>query len=301
MIQLTQTLRSTATLVFLAVVVDLLTPQWAAADPTEGVPETACREVLSDIELAALPRPAIILVGERHGTREGPEAVGDIACSFAAGGLRVAILFETRRSHSETLASLDGGPDDRRRLCTGLNSFWSGAGDGRRSVAIAELAITAARLGRELNNPITLGAMDAESMFDRPEGMGPNTWRHVRMAANILTYASTHDAVIVNVGNFHPAAIAQNMVATTEPGTVSILKLRQVYAAGTAWNCQATGCGLHDEFEAPHYLGFVFSSAPEIQATDLVGSYDGVINIGAITASPPVALTDFCSEDRPAR
>lgn len=266
----------------------------AAANNAHAI--DACRAIDIDPAIEITPGETILIIGELHGHQQGPQAMGDLACQLAGEGHSVALLLEMNDEFSEPLSRLTGEQDeDHPIVCEALAPFWEGAsgrgGDGRSSVAIAELILRMGRLNAASASQVSVMAMDAS---DLDMSGGPNRQRRNVMSHTALQALDSHDVVLINVGNAHPTAI-QRRLLESDP-SLNVPRLLQIYPGGAAWNCTPQGCG-EREWSRPHRAVEIELSADlKIEQTDAAANYDAVFHIGSITASPPVIQSDLCGD-----
>lgn len=223
---------------------------------------------------AAAIRERVILVGELHGTNEMPAFASGLACSLLQQGRQVVLSLElpsdVQPEIDRYLAS-DGGEQARQPL---YDTNFGKLRDGRGSVAYMAM-MEQVRVLRNAGAPITLAATDA----GRSQLPGS---RDRVMAENIVELARKNPlaAVVSLSGNLHAAKLKGGHAgADYEP--LGYLLTRQmtthaivlVHAGGAAWVCMPQ-CGVHEMGGAG-------------AATKRRG-YDKVVNVGSITASPPV-------------
>ena len=84
-------------------------------------------------------KPKVVIVGEVHGTKEIPEFVGELACSFLQSGKKLILGLEIPSDTQETInvyMNSKGTPLDKKKL---IESEFGAGNDGRRSQAILAL------------------------------------------------------------------------------------------------------------------------------------------------------------------
>ena len=157
--------------------------------------------------------------------------------------------------------------------------------DGRRSAAYMSLLHTAWKLKRE-HPKLQIIAMDSPGTTSAAE-------RDKYMADQIRNILDEDKRYTV-------VAFAGNVHARRQKGTswnkefvpagyflrdVDSVSLNMDYTAGTAWNCNDAGCGVHPVSKAP---ASGKASIPRIELTQDDPNYDGQFVLGEITASLPV-------------
>ncbi|MBX7230236.1 MAG: hypothetical protein K1X48_11615 [Burkholderiaceae bacterium] len=84
-------------------------------------------------------KPRVVIVGEVHGTKEIPEFVGELACSFLQSGKKLILGLEIPSDTQEainTYMNSPGTPLDKKTL---IESEFGAGNDGRRSQAMLAL------------------------------------------------------------------------------------------------------------------------------------------------------------------
>ncbi|MEQ8405074.1 MAG: hypothetical protein RKE49_08245 [Oceanicaulis sp.] len=240
--------------------------------------------------------PLIVMLGELHGSREAPAFVGSLACTYARAGLRTAVLLEIPADVNADLRGLSGDRAlDRQRLCRGrIGHFWSWTRDGRGTTATAELMLDVAAM-RAADAPLTVAGFDAS---DIPVGLDGEEIREVRYGVTldiVRQAAQTHDVTLMLIGNLHPPGLARRIADIPELKAARIVRLRQRYEAGEAWNC-APSCGVNV------FDGHGRDPGEPIFSIELNARYerfDGTVHTGPITPAYPVRDSSFCAAEQP--
>jgi hypothetical protein len=256
----------------------------AAARATEPCPTIA--------GLEPLLRPGVVLLlGEIHGTVEGPEFAGDIACHAARLGLPVVVALEqplAGQGGVDSFLRSNGDAEARRALLAG--PFWLGVHqDGRASQAMLELIARVQGLRQS-------GRAARVALFD-PAAAGGGQARDRGMADRLaeLAAAETEAVTVVLTGNLHSRTDRGRsgnedyepmgyLLARRAPGRV--VALMQAHGGGSAWIC-APECGVAT-------LGGRRGERPwqiELGAGRPAG-HDGWFRVGGITASPPARISE---------
>lgn len=296
--------RPTLPVLALLLVIVLGTPPGSAVEqgvsrtpPLLGGSKAASSSNCGAAGLSPLLKPGrILLLGEIHGTVEGPSVVARVACEASGLGLPVLVALELpveeRPSVDRFLAS-DGGAAARRDLLAG--DFWQrDYQDGRSSAAMLELLDALRTLGSGSARPsVTL--LDSARRFDtgqeRDDSMGQRLVDLVRSsppaALIVALTGNVHSRSTEGVpwdAHYRPAGA---MVDSRWPDrTLSILL---VAPPGQAWICtgsDASSCG-------PHDLGGrdgVDSGRLDMYAVPEEG-HDGSFQLAALTASPPAVMS----------
>lgn len=229
-----------------------------------------------------LGKGRVLLLGEIHGTAEGPAFVEAVACHAVAAGLPVVVALELPRDEQEAVSGFlasEGG--EAARGAVRALPFWAKEyQDGRSSRAMLDL-LDGLRSRR--GNGGHLGVL----LFDRP---GDFSTRDRAMGERIVEAAKAHpQAFLVSLsGNLHSRTDegSGRMGATIEKalGPDRVRSLKMSHTGGTAWICEATaGCG-------PLRLGGRGEGEDWRILMDLEAGgpgHDGTFHVGSISASPP--------------
>jgi len=164
--------------------------------PASG--RAAAGECPEEPGLAALLEPGtVLLVGEMHGTEDGPGFVRSVVCHGLARGLPVTVGLEIDRAEEGPLRAYlasDGGDEAKKALL--YSSFWGrDYQDGRSSRSMF-------RLVDDLRERLTGGADLRLVLIDRPEAPGG---RDAAMAEAVAEAAEARpgDLLVVLTGNIH--------------------------------------------------------------------------------------------------
>lgn len=236
---------------------------------------------------------SVLLLGEIHGTEEGPATLRDVACHALAAELPVVVALEVWESEGERVAaflSSDGGPEAEAALLAG--PFWTRpAQDGRASEAMLEL-LRFARERRAAGDPLRV------ELIDDPE---PGTARDAHMAERLgeLVTQGAEGLVVSLTGNAHNRITRGTpwdeehepmgfLLAGDQPER-RIVSLDLATTGGTAWICQ----GVKPEDCGRTELGGSGREEPAVELFDEGARkpYSGRLHIGRITASPPAVGT----------
>lgn len=238
----------------------------------------------------------VILVGELHGTQEGPAAIERLACAARQRGLDTAVLFEAPGQFDAVLNAAPAGREAARaHLCETMEDFWAWSRDGRGTVAMLETWIGLSQAS--LTEPgLTLGTHDSNWNENEIERLSEVlTGRADAMAARTLEALSRHDVVIVNVGSAHPTRIRNRVLDHPVYDGRPITRVVQRFSGGEAWNCQRSRCAVH-----PVLSRYNMEHGPEgVVFTDTIANFEAFIYLGAATPSPPVRETDVCGPIEP--
>jgi len=230
----------------------------------------------------ALLTPGVrLIVGEMHGNAETERVFGQLVCRAAEKG-PVRVGLEIPAGEAAAIAKFlasGGSAADRSALLRG--KFWTDAmQDGRRSAAMLAL-IDAIRELRRQGADVDIDAFDvAQPGPDRDRAMADQL-----LAAFARAPAAAH---LVLVGNLHARRTPARIQKTAMTGSlvergVSLKTLDARYGAGSTWACMPD-CG-------PQVIGRGAAVAPAIVLVPSKdGAYDGLLEVGAPTFSPPAAV-----------
>jgi hypothetical protein len=252
--------------------------------------------LLAAIEAAADPCPTIagiepllrpgvaLLVGEIHGTKEGPAAVANVACVAVEEDLKVTVGLEIPQSENNRVQRYlesDGKLTDEVELLAG--DFWQRDDqDGRSSRAMLRL-IEALRKLRARSGRLEVVVLDNPIA---PQG------RDLFMAQWLkLVIADAPGRLLVTLtGNLHSRltpfdderAPMGYLLARSSP-ELDVISLQITHAGGTAWVCTpGDGCGV-----ARLRGDATPNSGIELFDETTEDGYSGRYHVGRIAASPP--------------
>lgn len=239
----------------------------------------------------------IIIVGELHGTNQGPEFIQNLTASSLALGFSTATLFEVPGQFDTVL---DDAPANTtaaaEHLCAEMRPFWEWSRDGRGTTAMLAVWSELSAMPVEVETAFTLGAHDLA--WGVSTSSQPSAYRGSRadaMAERVLAAASRNEVVIVNVGAAHPTRIRTRLQAAQEHDGRPITRIAQRFSGGEAWNCQRSQCRTHPI--PGRYIAQ--STGPGVQTTSGIANYDAVVHLGQATPAPPVRETRVCGELEP--
>jgi hypothetical protein len=242
--------------------------------------------------LAPLLTPGrVLLLGEIHGSVEGPDLLFQAACGASFSHQVVVVALEVPAGESARLTTfLDsaGTPEDRAALLAG--PFWQRTyQDGRSSAAMLEL-IEGLRRVRSHGRDVRVLAFDVDGWATdgqkRDDAMAATLEAAIAAApadAVVLVYAgNVHARVEPGTpwnANYRPAGVA---LRNRWPNRVASVLLRN--PPGEAWMCttaEDSSCGNHE-------LGGVTGEVGHVHLFPVpVDGYDGAIQLPSMTASPP--------------
>lgn len=244
-----------------------------------------------DNTAALLARPErILVVGEMHGTTEAPAAFLAIVCEAAQQG-PVTVGLEMPETDRPLLDFVMAAPDEASavRYLRGGDFGDLRRNDGRHSQAMFDMIIGFWRL-KAAGSDIVLRPFAARMSViqGRPQG-----WWELEMAYGMSrSLVDRPDArVLVLVGNLHARKTPfadwpdVGLPAAGHLHAADTLTLQVAQQGGASWNCQAE-CGPQAAVTAfdPGARGIILGPVED-------GAYDGVLAVGATTASPPAGNT----------
>lgn len=261
----------------------MLAVQTPACSPPEGTDA-----------LLALPQ-AYIIVGEQHGTAETPAAFAEMVCAAAERG-PVTIALELPTAMQPQLDAFLAAPSDAAALeaLAGTHFMNPRMNDGRSSQAMLAMLLSVRQL-RIDGRDVAFHAFQPSN--SRPRQLN-QAWYELDMGHALAgaVYARPESKVLAIVGNLHARKTRFERfpdVGVPAAGHLPVadtLTLNVAQQGGTAWNCQQE-CGVHDS----RAVYDVEARGVILQATD-DGAFDGVLALGASTASPPISPD---AEDQP--
>lgn len=264
---------------------------WVGAGALAAQPAPASCAPIANAD-ALLGEGRIVLVGEIHGTEQGPGFVGELACRALAAGLGVTVALELPQEDQarvDAFLGSAGGPDDFDKL---WSDFWRrDYQDGRASHAMAGL-IDGLREQRSAGRPVEV------VFLDRPD-LGPSGGRDAAMAKRLADAHQAHpkNLILALTGNWH------NRTVTGAPWDPSyepmgyrlthllpearILALDMSHAGGSAWLCLSGEPCKVQQLRGKGKKGGPLA-VTVYDAVDAKG-FHGVYDVGSITASLPAA------------
>lgn len=218
------------------------TPVWAAAD------DAAAAAAEAAALHAAIGERRLVLLGEKHGSREIPRFVAALLRQWPRATPRVLAL-ELPRGQQFALDAYfasDGGATSRAALRA--TPYWDVRGDqhdGRRSEDMLDL-LAAVHAQRAAGAAIRVIGFDAN-----PGTYADHHARDAQMAAFLRAQIARDDAVwLVLTGNVHamrarPAYAPSEMQAPMGSllGDLAPYSVRIEAQEGRFWACQRAGCG----------------------------------------------------------
>lgn len=231
---------------------------------------------------------ARIQVGETHGNAETPRAVGELACLALSRGRPVRLALELPASEDATIASyLNGGGTATEREALLASPFWTRPEqDGRSSRAMAQL-IERVRQMRSSGGDIQIVTFDDSGgdRRDRDSSMAERLLAAIAAepkATFVILSGDAHARKQIGLVPFRPKSVF--MAEHVSRRGVDLVTLRSRYRYGSTWACIGPSCGTSVIGQADgRPLGVTLSPSND-------GAYDGVLDVGVPTYSPPAAV-----------
>jgi len=225
-----------------------------------------------------LSREKIILLGEIHGTKEGPRFVEQIVCHALEDSLSISIGLELPYFDEQvikTFINSKGEISDKSKI---LNlPFWSqDYQDGRTSKAMLNL-LEALRVLKANGADIEIFLLDDPKSSDR----------NIEMARRIIHKAKEKPSnfLIVLTGNYHnmihKGSGQMGRYVLDEFGEKRVVSLNQSYSGGTAW-IDTTGKGAAAtkvKGRSKNHIGIFFGTKTD--------KYHGTFGVDSIHHSVP--------------
>ena len=239
-----------------------------------------------------LRAPAVLLLGEMHGTIESPAFTGRAVCLALAAGLPVTVALEIPLEEEPRIRAFlasSGSLADRASLLGG--AFWQAeVQDGRSSQAMLEL-LEALRRSARAGRPVHLVLLDSTAFAG-----GPNRDRAMAGRLHEAVVAAPHDFVIALTGNLHTRIKRgtpwnrvyepMGFVLTQLVPGLAVNALDVAYTGGAAWFCdtpQPASCSAKALKGSPDANGLRVT----LFATPSADGYNGTYSVGMLTASLP--------------
>lgn len=258
--------------------------------------DCSTRVSLTKVELST----RLLIFGEIHGTREAPLYIADVACAALRnnGEFReVIVALEYPQAEEAALLAFfhsDGLARDRTELMA--TPFWKREfQDGRSSSAVLGL-IERLRWIHRTDRRLKLAAIDP--LTTNSQGRS----RDVLMAQRLVEVATREAGTltVALVGNVHAKrtqGLNSNPTYKTMASEIAIPFRTYAFVShgGAYWAC-VTFCG-EQQMERSEEFGL----EPTFNLAELLPSinYDGLVNLGVISAAPPPAAGDADGKARP--
>lgn len=239
----------------------------------------------ADINTASLDSKRRILVfGEIHGTQEGPKYVSDVVCSLLKQGLPVNVALEFPVDQEDKILDyLKSIGDKRSSQALLMAPFWHRPmQDGRSSAAMFKLIDNLRRLSQS-HPRLSVHAIEPVPQANEPPGR-----RDAAMAENLSKLASPDGYVVALVGNIHASrAVGTSFDPSYHPMGSMIERPFYTFEftspGGSYWACTPV-CGVVNEPAPPKTIS---ERTTTLSISSRTKGYDGLINLGPVTSSPP--------------
>ena len=218
----------------------------------------------------------LILLGEIHGTNEIPDLTLLLIEKVLKKTIPVTLFIEHAKKEQvaiNTYLKSIGSQTDKDSLTK--HDFWQRkTQDGRTSMAMLEL-IESIRSLKSNYADIEIVLIDNPSSSDRDKFM------YETIVANMNS--DTTRSYIGLVGNYHSRLKtgSGSLGSLLKEYNINLLSLCFSYSGGTAWVCSKGECGIKT------IKGQGFAEKYKIYSFQNLTNYDGFLEIGNISASPP--------------
>lgn len=264
----------------------------AATPATPDVPRPPLDCGAIDDAAPLFEKPSLLLIGETHGTREIPAAVGELAC--LAGAKRpVRIGLELSRADQpriDRFMASDGGPAARDALTDSQPWRWEFQ-DGRTSRAMVDLVDRARRL-KAAGRDVKVFGYDVVT-FDGESTRDAGMAEHIAAARK----AEPDATFIVLSGNRH-TQVQTERAPPGEPAFVpmgaqlaktfdDVVALAARTSGGRYWACvgpDPSACGPQERAAKDHGRPGVYVDR---ETKPIPPGHHGVLHVGKTTISPP--------------
>lgn len=243
---------------------------------------------------AVLKPRARIIVGEIHGTNETPRAVADLVClASKAGPVRLGLEFSPDEQDAlDTYLTSAGSRADQQALFKG--KWLASMQDGTHSVAILAL-IESVRQLRQAGADVGIVAFSnsKQQTQDRDDAMADNLSAAFNRTPNAI--------FVVLTGNTHAQRRPEGPNEVVMAGRmiecgIALIALDSHYGVGTTWACYMDPIASAEKGRNPVTCGpAVIGEGPSnppalVLRTSANGLYDGWLDLGAASFSPPAAV-----------
>jgi hypothetical protein len=194
--------------------------------------------------------PHYIVFGEKHGTREGPALVSEIACALSRRGEALLVALELSADQDAALQAAWEQPRATfSQVLLDTMPDWRQRDDGVTSRAMLELLVELHALKESGATVDVVGFNGARDEAQRARFADlPMQGPHEAAQAENIRIANAngrYDRVLVLVGGLHARkqryelqGVAFEPMAMKLAPASETLSLRMIYGTGTAWNCQ---------------------------------------------------------------
>jgi hypothetical protein len=220
----------------LAVLCTVLSAYADVVPPCAGVPGTD--------QLWRKRHLRFVLVGEMHGTNEGPTIFGDLVCAAGLSKRPIVVGIERPREEQEAIDAFMSSSNHEAAVQALLSKRGWNQLDGRSSRAMLSLLekLRVLKLKGQVSETVAFSGLAVSETPAKSEE---------RMASVLMAAGSRYpDALVIALtGNIHAskqafAEISYSMMARFLPAAET-LTLYVADRGGEAWNCQADGCRPH--------------------------------------------------------
>jgi hypothetical protein len=237
-----------------------------------------------------------VFIGDMHGTKEAPGFLAALACHAVQANHEVVVAMEYDARDQAVLEQFlaTGDEEQASRLLT-ATPFWQQNMDGRGSAAMRDALLQMRRLGNG-GGSLELVAYDF--------GGATSQERENSSAALLEQHRARHAGKywIVFGGNVHARKTRGLEIVGAPPGSENheplgyqlqdwnLIHLNVYYRGGSMWGCMGPppdGCSILNQEPS---CSADCPSALAIRLTRIHPSYDGVYDVGSLTASPPLHL-----------
>jgi len=213
----------------------------------------------------------LIVIGEIHGTAEGPQLFADLVQTLAASRSPLNVGLELP---GEVVAA----PCDWNRP----HPYWRRIRDGRTSRAMH-------RLFCHLK---TLESSGGILLFDFADDAPPARGQPRYLAA-VRRNVSNASPTLLLMGNYHARRADGSLVQALVEQGLAVLTLTMSSGRATAWTCDSSGSCAARPFNADFCPAE--SSRPTLIRIDdpdrRMGAWDGCIDFPSLSPSPPLSET----------
>ena len=234
----------------------------------------------------------VLLIGERHGTKEVPDLIFTLARSALERGESVSLGLEVLDEVSPVFFQFLNRDVEDKNTEKFLNHFWWNpkAQDGRRSKAMLSLLFNVKKLMKEYPDKINVYFYNVFSAnyIEKEELMAANIYREVnriKASVNIVLSGRIHT---VTKGGLPYDVNAKSMgehLLVKAPTTKSIVL---TYSGGTTWSCYNNKCGIYSVLESPNTKQNLKKEFGALADDNL--NHDFYWLIGNVKASPPASV-----------
>lgn len=260
-----------------------------------------CNKPNGSERLTENPNTRYIIFGELHGNNETPAVFAETVCSVAAAGKKVIVGIEHPKSNQDSfkafMKSKGSIDDDMKFLSSNFNTPKDRA-FGVTSMAMFNMLRKLRSLKQTgLDITVVPFVSYSGSVSDFSENQ---TIYEKELANNIIEATESHkaDIMMILVGSVH-AMKSQVRGLPFEPMSMhlpaeSTLSIKFTHTGGDSWFCSKT-CGpneaksLLNDGPAEFKIGIEQLSNPNEKK--YAEGYDGIFNLGKITASQPATLS----------